>query len=166
MRVVVPFTTLAPGVAAALDATGWLWESVYVGASDEDYWDLLASLWADGDTFAIVEHDVLVEPGTLDELNDCSSQWCGFAVPYFNGPYPGLACAKFGSGLIGMKPNALQEVAAISDPAHPPKHWCRLDAWLQYRVLPATGARRCIHPQILGHVRPHDGVPRPSHGCA
>lgn len=163
--VVVPYVRIAPGVRDALRGTGWDWTEVFVGGSDDGYWKFLAGMWANGQTFVNVEHDVIVRPDTLDELDQCPEQWCSFPVPYMSGAYAGLACAKFGQPLIAAIPDALDRIATMSDAGHPPKHYCRLDSWLQDRILPSTGFRRHYHDPPLGHYRPDGADPWPSHGC-
>ena len=37
MKIIAPFTKIAPGVAEALDATGWPWEAISVAGDDEAY---------------------------------------------------------------------------------------------------------------------------------
>ncbi len=160
MRVYLPFTDVAPGVREALRDAPMPITEVYVGARDEAYWELLNSLWEKGQTFAIVEHDIIVEPGTLKELAECSGEWCSFASPYFNGVYHGMGCVKFSDTLIARYPKAMEQVAEYSDATHEKKHWCRLDAWLQYRVL--ASAQRHYHDTVLGHAKE---VLMPSHGC-
>ncbi len=164
MRVVVPYTDLKTETIGALNATGRPWEPVWVGDSDEDYWSLLAGLWADGESFCIVEHDVVVEPDVFVELEACPSDWCGFPVPYFRGSYAGLACAKFGDELIARNPRAVVRAGEMSNARHPRKHWCTLDHFLQREVLAQRNEVRCIHPRVLGHIRDGD-VYRPSHDC-
>lgn len=160
VRVVVPFTRLTPSTVAALDATGRRWEPVDVSGSDDAYWTLLDRLWRSGGTFVVVEHDVVVRPGTIDELESCPSEWCAFPTVYLAGAHYGLGCCKFAGALTRRIPDALEQVAAISDGAHGPRHWCRIDAWLTTRVLPAAGARMCQHDTILDHP-----AGRSSHGC-
>lgn len=160
MRVVVPYTHIAAATASALTATDWPIEASYVGASYEAYWELLAGLWQDGETFAIVEHDIVVRPDTLDALQDCPHEWCSYGAPYYNGVYHGMGCVKFSAGLIARHPRALEQVAEYSDADHPPKHWCRLDAWLQGRVLVSEYRHR--HEEVLGHSK---ADLLPSHGC-
>jgi hypothetical protein len=165
VKVIVPYTHIAPGVAEALDATKWQWTGIDVSGSDENYWRVLQTLWQSGETFCIVEHDVLLRPNTLTELDLCESAWCAFPVPYMGGGYAGMACVKFGASLIAACPDALDRVAPLSDASHPPRHWCRLDSWLQYGILPTTGFSRHVHDPPLGHFRPDGGEPWPSHGC-
>jgi hypothetical protein len=166
MKVVVPFTHIAPGVAEALDATGHAWEAVDVSGSDDAYWTLLADLWSQGSCFITVEHDVLVRPDTLAELEACPRPWCAFAVPYLGGEYPGLACVKFDSSIISAVPDALIQSGRMSNGNHPQKHWCTTDHFLQMVVLPAAvGHYKHVHGPALGHFRDYDGLPQPSHGC-
>ena len=165
IKVVVPFTQIAPGVAAALNRTGYTWWPADVSASDESYWMVLDELWSAGESFIIVEHDVLVRPSSLQELENCPHPWCGFETAYFNGNHAGMGCVKFTAELIQAVPNALDLVANESGIDHPPRHWCRLDAWLQWFVLPQAGQRKHLHTPALAHWRAYDGPPRPSHGC-
>ena len=162
VNVYVPYTRLCPETKKALDATKHSYTPINVSKSDETYWELLNSLWSKGETFAIVEHDIVIHKTALQELADCPRPWCAFPVPYFSSNHVGLGCVKFGSDLIKRFPNALDEVALMFDSKHPPKHWCRLDAWLQTRVLPQ--AERHVHQPPLGHVR-SGSVIKPSHGC-
>lgn len=164
MLVVAPYTAFAEGVADALDATGWTWHPVDVSGSPHAYWDLLDDLWREGHDFAVVEHDVLVQPGTLTELAACPEPWCGNPIHYFVGPYAGLACTKFTAGLIAGNPNALAVVGGMSDAAHEPRHYCRIDGWLQ-QVLNRNNAVMHVHQPTLPHVRDYPGPPQPSHGC-
>lgn len=162
MRVVVPFTDLQPETAVALDATGYEWEAVDVSDSDEAYWSLLAGLWSDGETFTIVEHDVVVVQNAMRQFEECYGEWCAFPAQYVNGPYAGLACTKFSAALIARNPQAVVKAGELYDSTHPPRHWCRLDAWLQRQF---AGERRCFHVPVLRHIRDYKGHPQPSHGC-
>jgi hypothetical protein len=165
MRIVVPFVKTAPGVLEALSDTGHGYDAVYVGDSDSAYFDLLYELWSAGDGFIVVEQDVIVRPDTIDALLQCSMPWCMYPIPYLGSTYPGLGCVKFSESVLRQSPNAMARVAGMSDATHPAKHWCRLDAWLQYRVLPQDGHERHIHQPPLGHYREDGRTPYPSHGC-
>lgn len=159
--VYVPFTGLEEQTIASLERTGHPYETVFVGGYDGAYWELLNDLWCAGDSFIIVEHDIVVMPHTLTELEACPESWCSFGSPYIGGNvYHGLGCVKFGAALIARHPGALDRVALRSDAQHPPKHWCRLDAWLQGHEL--NGERRHFHDTVLPHIK---RVLRPSHGC-
>jgi hypothetical protein len=164
MIVVAPYTTFAPGVTEALDGTGWPWQAAYVGGSDDAYWQLLSDRWSDGESFTIVEHDVIVRTDTLTELSYCPSAWCSFAIPYLYGEYAGMACVKFSAELIASCPDALGIVGLMSTAQHPRKHWCTLDSFLQ-ATLQRTGTTRHLHEPALGHFRADGLPPMPTHGC-
>jgi hypothetical protein len=136
---------------------------VYVGARDDAYWELLNGLWSKRQSFIVVEHDIVVRANTLVELENCPYEWCSFGAPYFGGVYHGLGCVKFSDTLISRHPKALEHVAVHPpDAKHPPKHYCRLDAYLQEEL--SSEYRHC-HETVLEHVRPYDGPPLPAHGC-
>lgn len=158
MRVVVPFTSLRPETAAALSASGFPHEPVEVDDGD-GYHRLLSGLWAAGESFAIVEQDIVVGPGTLPDLAACPRDWCSCPYPYMNGLYAGLGCARFRESVIARHADLMDVVAGMSDEGHPPKHWCRQDGYMR-AVLMQRGERQCTaHPEV-GH-----SSRSPAHGC-
>lgn len=78
MRVIVPFTRLEPLARSALEP----FRPVYIDVSSDDlaYWRLLRGLWLGGKPFVIVEHDVIVWPDTIPELERCPEPWCAQAI--------------------------------------------------------------------------------------
>jgi hypothetical protein len=168
ITVVMPYTRLRNEVVQAL--AGWDVVFVDVSGSDEAYWELLARLWAKGTGFILIEHDILVRPDTLDELVNCERPWCSFQVPYVGRLYAGLSCAKFTAALIARYPDALDRIAELEDEDHRPKHWCRLDSWLQAYVLNPGGETMHVHGPPLEHVRDEASPAAPwaigpAHGC-
>lgn len=160
MRVVVPTTVTHPEVYAALAETGFEFDSIPVDHSDRAYYDLLASLWAAGESFAIIEHDIVVYPSAPLELAACPFPWCGLPYAYGNTTTYGLGCVKFSEGLIARHPDAMLRVGVMSDPTHPARHWCRLDAWLT-AVLTSVGEGRHEHKGLVRHLG--NGC---AHGCS
>lgn len=159
MRLVVPYTSLRPETAEALDASGLPREEIQVDDGD-GYCRLLSDLWEAGETFAVVEQDIVVSPETLPALAGCTGDWCGFPFPYLaSDAYYGLGCVKFSAALLARIPDAMGRVALMHDETHPPRHWCRLDGWLQ-QVLRESGEKRCEHMPPVGHLHRY-----PSHGC-
>lgn len=157
----VPFTALRWETVVALIGAGASF-TVRPMISDDSYWELLNERWVEGDTFVVVEQDIVIERDTIEELTECDNDWC--ASPYrYRGHDDsfGLGCTKFGYRLIERHPDLFATVAKMSDDRHPPKHWCRLDMWT-YRVLTARGEKRCEHRRPVGHI---DGD-RSAHGCA
>lgn len=128
---------------------------------DEAYWRFWRRVWTRRETVIVVEHDITPTPEALADLEACPGGWCAQPYPYINGgSYTGLGCVKFTSALMGAVPDLWDRVAAMSDSSHPPRHWCRLDAWSQ-QILQGLGHRRCNHRIKVGHT-PHGGS---SHGC-
>ena len=153
MRVVVPYTHAAEqrttGVFTALRATGYVYDMVNVGGSDRDYFDLLSSLWADGETFCIVEHDIVVHETAMRELDECPNDWCGFPHEYMGDVGYYLGCVKFGADLIARHPDAVVRTGVIFDGLYPKRHWYRLDSRLQTTILGNRGEVKCQHlPQV------------------
>ena len=159
MRVVLPYTRVEDGVLEALDATGYPVELRDVSGSDTDYWRLLSELWTAGQTFAIVEQDILVKPATLARLDECPQAWCAATYDYFQRPgYAGLGCVRFRAELLSEHPDLMDAVAEHEYDGHCSRHWCVNDAAMQ-RELWKRGRRVCLHAPVK-HL--HD---RPTHGC-
>lgn len=167
MRVVVPFTELHNEVVQVLAGTGYPIDLRDVSASDSAYWDLVRGLWADGETFCIVEHDVVVRRTSLLELDACSHDWCGFPVSYSGTEYAGLSCTKFTDQLIARHPDAFEVIDELYDEKHPPHHWCRLDTWLRCYVLErGKHDQMHVHAPALEHLRSgEECCVQPSHDC-
>jgi hypothetical protein len=159
VRVIVPHTRIEPETRAALAASGYGWEAVSVAGSDTAYTDLLADLWAAGQDFAIVEHDIVPWRGALAELDSCTEQWCAFPYPLRSWMHAGLGCARFRGTLLAACPTAVTDTLAEQTGTHPRGHWCNLDDRLS-RSLRRLGAARHVHPVPVGHL-----FPEPSHGC-
>lgn len=159
MRVICPFTRLSAETHAALDDSGYRWEPRDVSGSDTAYTELLAGLWAAGEAFAVVEHDVVPPPGALAELEVCPEPWCVFPYRYQHGTHAGLGCARFSAALLAVVPDAVGETLSESDAVHPAGHWCNVDDRLS-RVLQRHGFTRHRHTPEAGHLSPW-----PAHGC-
>lgn len=160
--IVVPHVTLRAETRAALDASGHVWRGAYVGTDDAAYFRLLASLWAAGGTFTVVEHDIIPTREALDSLESCDAEWCASPYPYLYGELMfGLGCTRFRSGLIARHPDLFNVVAGMFDSGHPPMHWCRLDAWM-FQTLMARGETRCESHSLVDHLTGRRGS---SHGC-
>src|SRR5674476_221247 len=151
VRVVVPYTNLRPETVAALEATNTAYDAIKMD-DDQAYWRLLADLWTKGETFILVEQDIIINPGTIASLDTCPSSWCAFGYGYCGlENYYGLGCVKFGGDLMAAVPDLMDQVALMHDEGHPPKHWCRLDAWMSV-VFAASGQTRCAHVPPVGHL--------------
>jgi hypothetical protein len=71
----------------------------HVGHNQYAYWNLFVTLWREGEPFVLVEHDIVVRPSTIQQLEDCPRPWCGFVYHEAPGePVAGLGCTKFTPG--------------------------------------------------------------------
>lgn len=158
--IAVPFTDLKAQTVVALNGQEVRYAPML---NDESYWELLRDLWQIGKSFIVVEHDIVVNESTIDELRLCDSDWCAMPFPYRGEERAySLACTKFSSALIRRHPDLMDYVAGLYDSTHSPRHWCRLDAWI-WEALTTAGEKRCEHSRSepVGHI----GAQFPKHGC-
>lgn len=114
-----------------------------------DYWRFLDELWHRGESFIIVEHDIVVTPEVISKLVRCPRPWC--ANPYLQlpgEPVTGLGCTKFSARLL-----------RAVDPFDPgPTHviWQNVDYELCSR-LRAAGYENHVHTPVVRHLNPKAG---------
>ena len=115
-RIVVPLTRLHPDTAAALAPFGTRVRYVDVSAPGA-YWELFRGLWRAGEDVILIEHDIVVGPGTIAHFDRCPESWC--TCPYlwhWKGTYPwvkdrrpkllnaDLGCVRFRAELMAAAP--------------------------------------------------------------
>lgn len=160
MRIVCPHVgPIAPETAAALNASGLPREAADVSATPTSYTALLACLWAAGEAFAVVEHDIAPHPGALAELEACPEPWCAYGYRLGSIVHAGLGCARFSTALLAAVPDAVEQTWRESTDIHPAGHWCAADDRLA-RVLRRAGFAQHVHGPQVRHLNP-----MPSHGC-
>lgn len=159
MKVYCPHTRILPETRAALDNSGYQWTGVDLTGSDTAYTELMQKLWRAGESFAIVEHDIVPWRGALAELDDCDEPWCAFEYPFGKGAITGLGCTRFRDILLTGYPTAVDDTLIEHHEVHPRGHWCSLDGRLSH-ALHRLGARKHVHTPLVGHLHPY-----PSHGC-
>ena len=159
IRVVVPHAAnpraaspgLRPEVVAALETDGWRPDVVDVSASESAYHDLLASLWAEGEGFVVVEHDIVVYPGAIRAMLDCPESWC-VTVYRVNAEYDGyLGCVRFSEALVRAEPDAMDAAGRLAY-GPPPRYWGWVDSRLG-QVLTDRGYRKHRHWPAVTHLR-------------
>lgn len=158
--IAVPFKELCAETVASLHGNEVRYAPML---SDDSYCELLADLWQIGKSFIIVEHDIVVNETTIDELRACDHDWCAMPFPYRGEDFAySLACTKFSAALIRRHPQLMERVAEMWDDKHPPKHWCRMDAWI-FGQLTHAGEQR--HEHRFSEPVAHIGPQFPKHGC-
>lgn len=167
MRVIVPFTDIHPCTERALASLVPDVQRVDVGGDPLAYSRLLAELWASGDDFLVVEHDIQLTAEALRQAGECDCVWS-------TSPYRGagtswaaatlltrsLGCTRFRGELTRRLPTVVAEANARNDMGSvcPPGHWKGLDARL-YSVLRGEGLEPHLHAEV-----PHHHLY--SYGCA
>lgn len=122
MRCLVPFTgarhpwtasgtACVPGSGAPADA-----EWVDVSGDRYAYWRTLCEWWADGESFVVLEHDVICTPQIIEAFERCDHLWC--ANGYDDICHPAcmeawrntLGCTRFDAQLMRAVPDALTSI--------------------------------------------------------
>lgn len=161
MEVVVPYATDVrtglqgpyPETKAALEAQGFEPWYVNTGGQPTDYYDLLKRLWHKGETFCIVEQDIVPWPGALGALEACPQGWCGFSYQLSSGYGAWLGCTRFRAEFVRARPGVPEAIAALPDHGTPARYWGRLDTRLA-EVLEREGLKIHVHWPAVGHLNP------------
>lgn len=155
MRVICPYVVAGePGVERGLhplceqalaefapDA-----EMIYLGTRPDAYHDLLGELWAAGQPFLLVEHDVEIHGSVVSELEACPEPWCAFAygIGYPPGPIDSsLGCTRFSTEIIEAVPDLISML--------PVRDWRRQDCEIAPRLKTAGFEPHVHEPQVLHH---------------
>lgn len=136
MRIICPYTGEPhPDTRAVLDAWRGPVELVDVSGDDYAYARLLEELWAAGETFLLVEHDIVPTPQTLAELALCDHPYCAAPYPWTTHLGPALGCTRFSSLFVRTYPDAARIAARLPSNFGAPGHWRQLDVRLMQSVL-------------------------------
>lgn len=157
MKLVIAFVAnkLRPDVRALGESVGA--EFADVSGSDMAYGELIAKLWQQGESFLLLEHDVLPTAALLEEMWDCESEWCaGFAWRYSGAVYPGetrpfkpirekefaLFLNKFSADLLRRTPAVVGAVRV---------RWTQVDLAI-LGTLRMYGAQPHLHEPAVQHL--------------
>lgn len=123
-------------------------------ADPTEYARLLRGLWAQRETFLIVEHDVVAHHTVVADLEECTQPWCGFVYDLPGGVVDAaLGCTRFREELLSGEPDLMTVVSAKSDDL-PAGHWAHLDAHLRTE-LQARGYTLHRHTPPVVHLHPY-----------
>lgn len=161
MRVVFPHTSPHPFALAALEEFAPGAERELIDPyRPEQYYELLAGWWGDGETFLIVEQDIEIHADVIPQLEVCDGDWCIF--PY-GGPGYGknhgdgadhllkrsLGCTRFSERLLKTLPSFMGDL--------PVRNWQRLDCEINPKLVRA-GFTPCLHEPNVAHHHVYDGL--------
>jgi hypothetical protein len=164
VRVIVPYARLYPETKAALEADGWTPEYVRVGHDPTAYHTLVEGAWRQGETFAIIEQDIVPWPGSLTDLRDCPQPWCGFAYSLSTGYGAYLGCTRFDGAMLRERSGVFDAIANLPPDGTPRRYWGRLDTRLK-QVLEDGGLRMHVHWPAVGHLNPDQQPPIVNRSC-
>jgi hypothetical protein len=154
MKIVIPYAQYGlPGLVSVALQYDCPEPIVFHCEHDSSYYRLVRNLWHDGETFIIVEHDIIPWPGAVTILDQCSQPWC--LNPYNNQTDGSLGCTKFGKTLLTQYPDALDEPFF----RHYDKSWAMLDGYV-YDKLTSLGVDRHIHKPNVAHLHAHESKRR------
>ena len=103
--------------------------------TDSSYFELMEALWAKGESFLVLEQDVLPAMKDYRRMLTCSQPYC--IAPY-SGPGKhmidkGLGFTRFRDTCIQAHPNLFAQIRGLADsePFHP-EDWRRLDVRMNF----------------------------------
>lgn len=113
MRVVYPFTKRDPEITAGAPPNAEWWD---VSGDPHAYWRLMRDVWADGEAFVVIEHDVVCRPDVIESFESCPCDWGTF--PYSDMCHwecqeawaDMLGCTRFSADLIAAVPDAVASI--------------------------------------------------------
>lgn len=151
MLVVCGYTNLRPEVQAALAEhapDAWVRS---VAGDERAYHRLLCEAWAAGTDMLVVEHDIVLEPHVIGELDACDEPWCGFVYDLAVGYKVCLGCTRFASALVQAEPNAMLRAGDSDNSGVNERAWYRIDVRLD-RILRDRGYTPHPHWPPLRHL--------------
>ncbi len=126
--ILVPFTTLHPRTAELLDRFAPGHVRVHLDPDDpSDYWWVLAEAWATPGDLVIIEHDIGLAEGVIEQFHSCRSPWCGNPYNVAGSLLVCLGCTRFTDELKTAHPDLLDVVGLVGNDGLPAKDWRRLD---------------------------------------
>jgi hypothetical protein len=149
VNIIIPHVQLHPLLPQLLSRYGHAPTYIDVSASSDAYWNLLNDLWQKGETFILVEHDILPWPGALEELWQCPGLWCANSYDQRGiGIYHSFGCTKFSAELIRRLPDVWSRIG---------HHWSRLDSEFEWQACQA-GLRPHPHRPPVIHLHDYSEV--------
>lgn len=144
--VIVPAISDQCVAQLVLLADGTPHEVHLVNGNDTDYAALIADVWARGEGFVIVEHDIAPWWGAIDHLRQCPKDWCMFEyAKYGGGVTHGLGCVKFSDRLVKNYPD-LSKIWINTD-------WRLLDGAVGSAIVSVIHSEPCFHAPPVAHAR-------------
>jgi hypothetical protein len=145
MKVVVCYTNLEAATRLALVSDG-IDPILLETLGQYGYWSTLAGLWDQGEGFVLIEGDIVVWPGAVQEMIDHPGDWA--ARPYWiNGELrPAFGCIKFTDELIARHPTLFFDLPEMR------REWWAMDMGV-YEALEAGGEKLEVLWPAVTHLK-------------
>lgn len=118
------------------------------------YPQLVTDLWARGESFALVEHDIIVPRGALARLRDCPNLWCCHPVALDGVLHPeSFGLVRFRRELLQLHPDAAARAYRVNRRGRVRVPWWSIDVAM-WHVLRAAGHDVHMHDPPPLHL--HD----------
>lgn len=161
MKLVIPYTKLELATELyLLDKTveSFEFEVEYKDVSS-DHWAytrVLEELWEQGESFVLMEHDIVPWPGAMSAIAKCHFPWCFYGytpdTDYLGNRAAPFGLVKFSKDFIQRYYDVWTEMRSYykSDYEYV---WMEHDKWLLQYVVPRKGSNSC------DSYRPHQHSP-------
>lgn len=159
MKIVCPYTKLTDATEFALKYEHPS-ETLFVDVSKDEfaYFELMQEMWKAGETFVLVEHDIVPYPTALRQIYDCPHPLCAYEAPHVWRDYSpgttmkpdddpfiyGLGIVKFGEELMLKHPDHL-------DDPELDRTWIYVDGNLTARLLMRYDYKMHYHQPPVMH---------------
>lgn len=153
--VVVPFIDgmLSRELLRVVKLSGYHHRLVQLDRTDPGgYARLIRRLWRFPSDIVLVEHDVEPTLAQLEEIGECSHDWCGFNydIPTpAHGPH--LGCVRISRRLMARRPMAADVSMVVGPNRDGDRHWGEVDYHLA-RDLIIRGEHWIAHPGTVHHA--------------
>ena len=132
-------------------------EYVDVSGSEFDYWRAIKARWSGAGDLLIIEQDIVIRPGVVEELLACPESWCAFGFITCDPEYvlyEGLGCTRFRKEL--MRQVSMQEIQETGNKYWPHRPgpdccWCHCDAKIK-QTLQENGFNVHRHTPRVQHL--------------
>ena len=114
---------------------------------DLDYGRALAAIWAQGEEFCLIEHDIVPWPGALEAIAGCEEPWCVYDYPFHPGRIGNaLGCLRVSKDVVREFPDLSKEWVSVD--------WKELEGVVRKAISTASGRRKPHrHSPPLAHLR-------------
>ncbi len=151
----VPYTAVHPEtVAGAPSSATWIDVSNHPHA----YWYALRNIWAEGKTFAILEHDIVCRPDVIEQFEACPEPWCVFKRDDYCHPEcqeawaNQLSLTRFRAEVIAAVPDALSSIPEAD------RGWLNLCDRIGERLRAAGFTHHWHGPEVHHHRMGRNGA--------